>query len=114
MTSYKYKPGEVVLIPFPFSDLSGTKKRPALVLADVYDKQEIICMMLTSVQSRSGYEHSISCWKDAGLLKPTTARIHRIFTISDRMVYRNLGKLETEEYAVILKKVLNLISNGRC
>jgi len=34
----KYEPGEIVVIPFPFSDLTGAKKRPALVLADIGEK----------------------------------------------------------------------------
>lgn len=39
--------GAVVLIPFPFSDLSGTKKRPALVLADV-GRGDWVCTQITS------------------------------------------------------------------
>lgn len=104
----KYEPGEIVLIPFPFSDLTGTKKRPALVLAEIGEKQEIICVMLTSIQTGSEYEHSISCWEDAGLLKPTCAKIHRIFTISCYMVHKKIGKLDQKEYVEILQKVLNL------
>ena len=39
--------GAVVLIPFPFSDLSGAKKRPALVLADV-GRGDWVCAQITS------------------------------------------------------------------
>lgn len=108
----KYEPGEIVVIPFPFSDLTGAKKRPAMVLADINEKQEIICMMLTSIQTGSKYEYNISCWEDAGLLKPTCAKIHRVFTISYHIVHKKIGKLDQEEYEAILKKVFNLLTNG--
>ena len=41
----KFSPGEIIVIPFPFSDLSGRKKRPALILSVIEDKQELICIM---------------------------------------------------------------------
>jgi len=107
-----YKPGDIVVIPFPFSDLTGTKKRPALVLANITSKQEIICMMLTSIQKGSKYEYSISYWKNAGLLKPTSAKLHRIFTISYHMVYKKIGRLNQDEYITILTKAVDLLKRG--
>lgn len=77
-----YEPGDVITVPFPFSDLSGIKKRPALILASFQDKREIICLMLTSVPARDELEYLLLFWREAGLLKPTTARLHRLFTIS--------------------------------
>jgi hypothetical protein len=46
--------GAVVLIPFPFSDLSGTKKRPALVLADV-GRGDWVCTQINDRRARTGY-----------------------------------------------------------
>lgn len=46
-----FKQGTVVLIPFPFSDLTGLKQRPALVMSSEESQQEtrqVICMMITS------------------------------------------------------------------
>lgn len=37
----KFNPGEIIIIPFPFSDLSGRKKRPALILSVIEDKQRV-------------------------------------------------------------------------
>lgn len=50
-----FEPGDVILVPFPFSDLSGVKKRPALVLAVAERLQEMVCLMLTSLpEGQSG------------------------------------------------------------
>lgn len=57
-----YEPGDVLLIPFPFSDLSGTKKRPALVLAVSEDNQELICMMLTSVSRENVLDYPVKTY----------------------------------------------------
>lgn len=49
-----YKQGMVVLVPFPFSDLTGLKRRPTLVLSSEDSQREtkqIICMMITSAKS---------------------------------------------------------------
>ena len=107
-----YEPGDVITVPFPSSDLSGIKKRPALILASFQDKREIICLMLTSVPARDELEYPLRFWKEAGLLKPTTARLHRLFTISFSMVKSRLGRLKKEEYTKILSKVVDLLGKG--
>lgn len=108
----RFEPGEVILVPFPFSDLSGAKKRPALVLADIEGGHEVICLMLTSVEMKwEKYEYNIAHWKEAGLLKPTVARIHRLFTLHRNMVNKKLGRLAEEDYIIIIRRVIDLLAN---
>lgn len=108
----KFNPGEIIVIPFPFSDLSGRKKRPALILSVIEDKQELICVMLTSVQGKTRNDYSIQCWKEAGLLKPTNAKVYRLFTISQVMAIKRLGKLNKKEFNEILKGVIALLGKS--
>jgi mRNA interferase MazF len=76
-TTYSFD--DVVLVPFPFTDQSATKKRPAVVVSsEAYNraKPDIILMAITSQVSaypRIG-EVVISGWKEAGLLKPSTIK----------------------------------------
>jgi mRNA interferase MazF len=50
----KFVKGDIVVIPFPFSDLSGSKRRPALVLADL-DGDDVILCQITSVARNDNY-----------------------------------------------------------
>jgi mRNA interferase MazF len=51
----RFVKGDVVVIPFPFSDLSGSKRRPALVLVDLPGDDIILC------QITSQYSKDIRC-----------------------------------------------------
>lgn len=102
MTSFKR--GDVILVPFPFSDLSGSKKRPALVLAVNNDWRELVCMMLTS-SPKGIMEIPVSHLDSTGLPKPTVARIHRLFSIDQSIVLKKLGSLHPED----LKNVMNAL-----
>jgi len=109
MTVYKRR--DVILVPFPFSDLSYSKKRPALVLVDIHERDELICMMLTSALS---IDHKVDISiKDidlAGLPKPTVARISRVFTLKQSLVIKRLGIIEKEEYKDIISRLIKLLN----
>jgi mRNA interferase MazF len=107
-----YNPGDVVLVPFPFSDISSTKKRPALVLAVAERWGELVCTMLTSSPQYYN-EVVILMWKEAGLLKPTVARIHRIFTIDAQLVIKTLGTLQPDDLEKIRLETIKTLQNGR-
>jgi mRNA interferase MazF len=49
----KFVKGDVVIIPFPFTDLSGNKKRPAFVVADLEGDDIIICQITSKLKSDS-------------------------------------------------------------
>ncbi len=110
MTAYNRR--DVILVPFPFSDLSYSKKRPALVLVDIPDRDELICMMLTSTLSiDSQVDIPIKAIDKAGLPKPTVARLSRLFTLRQSLVNKKLGVLEKEEFKVIINKLIELFKS---
>lgn len=105
-----YSPGDIVLVPFLFSDLSGAKKRPALVLTAL--PAELVCVMLTASPSGRN-EVRVQHWKEAGLLKPTVARVHRLFAIEGALVLGTLGRIEPGDYREILAAVVAVLIKGK-
>src|SRR5712691_2850932 len=76
-TTYSF--GDIVLVPFPFSDQTTTKKRPAVVVSsDAYNniRPDLVLMAVTghlSTHPRIG-EVVVTEWKEAGLLKASTIK----------------------------------------
>ena len=110
-----YSRGDVVLVPFPFTDLSGQKKRPALVVsADTYNsaQRDVVLAQISSqvpAVPRSD-EYVIIDWLGAGLNFPSVVRA-KLFTIESSMVVQTLGQLPRSEMLLVddlLRTVLAL------
>jgi len=96
MTTYNF--GDVLLVPFPFTDQTITKKRPTIVISsDEYNRQkpDILLIAVTSqVNTRLEFgEMLINDWSKAGLIKPSAIK-PIITTLEKPLVIRKLGKLE--------------------
>ena len=91
-----YRRGDVVLVGFVYSDESGRKVRPALVIsASAYHRarEEMIVAAITSNIGRRRFgDHHIGDWREAGLLFPSMVT-GIIRTIKRNMVVRKLGSL---------------------
>ncbi len=93
--------GSVILVPFPFTDLSAVKRRPALVVSsDDYNRATgdvIIAQISSKTRSRPRPgDHLVNDWKGAGLLLPSLVRA-RITTLHTSIVIKVLGTMpETE------------------
>lgn len=89
--------GDIVLVPFPFTDQSAAKRRPAAVIsADAYNERgpDIILMPVTSqlrADARIG-DIAVEEWQAAGLLKPSAVK-PVIATLEQTLVIRRLGAL---------------------
>jgi len=99
-----YNRGDVVLVGFVFSDESGKKLRPAVVVSSAaYNRarQEIVVAAITSnVRRRLFGDHLLADWKGAGLLFPSL--VTGIFrTIKRTMVGRKPGAMPKREMDVI-------------
>jgi mRNA interferase MazF len=103
-------PGDVVLIPFPFTDLSTSKQRPCLVVSSAAfnsNHPDIIALAITSQipERLSVYEFGLSEKEQqaSGLPKPSIIKLGKIVTLDQRLVRKSLGKLSR----VSTKRVIN-------
>lgn len=98
-TTIGFEFADVVLVPFPFTDQSTTKKRPAVVVSSAAyhrDRPDLILMAVTS-QLRPGVgDVVIQRWKEAGLLKPSMLK-PLLATVEKGLVTRKLGRLEGQD-----------------
>ncbi|MDQ3683169.1 MAG: type II toxin-antitoxin system PemK/MazF family toxin, partial [Bacteroidota bacterium] len=83
----RFVKGDVVVIPFPFSDLSGNKKRPAFVLADLPGSDIILCQITSRFKKdKFVIELSEDDFAVGGLPVQSYIRPNRIFT-ADKLLY---------------------------
>ena len=95
MTSYKF--GDVVLVPFPFTDQSSSKRRPAVVISSAAYHADHINLILMGISSQVGGvpragEVVITDWQQAGLIGPSVVKAV-MTTIESKLVIRKLGTL---------------------
>ena len=99
MTSYDF--GDLVLVPFPFTDQTATKKRPAAVISSTAYHRHRPDLLILAVTSQTrpvqGFgEATVAKWHQAGLLKPSVMK-PVIATIDRALVLRRLGRLQDED-----------------
>jgi mRNA interferase MazF len=111
MTDYNF--GDIVLVPFPFTDQSTVKKRPAVIISSgAYNRQrpDIILMAVTSQMRSAEYygDTPVNQWKKAGLLKPSVIK-PICTTIEKGLILKKLGQIGSEDKAALsqaLQKIL--------
>lgn len=105
--------GEVVLVPFPFTDQSGVKKRPAVIVSSASyntNRRDVIIMAITSqVRQPLGFgEALVSDWQTAGLIKPSVLK--PVFTtIEQGLVVQTMGMLSTSDLRTLGETVAQVI-----
>ncbi|PJH75015.1 MAG: growth inhibitor [Anaerolineae bacterium CG_4_9_14_0_8_um_filter_58_9] len=102
-----YCPGELVLLSFPFADVMGAKRRPALVIFDAGD-EDIVVARVTSQAVQTVFDVKLVEWQQAGLLLPSVVRVHKVATLEKRLVERRLGTLTASDWAQVHAKVQQL------
>jgi mRNA interferase MazF len=106
-----YSKDAVILVRYPFSDLTLSKVRPAVVVGATRFSQDILIVPLTSkTQSLLPGEFVLKNWKKSGL-NTTTAVKRGVYTIEKRLVIKTIGKLsksDAEKLENSLKEWLEL------
>lgn len=107
-----YKPGEVILVPFPFTDLTTAKQRPALILSSAaFNKRQrdVIVAAITShfEDSAKNFEYRLdeSEQRDAGLPKPSAVKLGKIVTIDQRLIRKIIGRISKPAMQQILTRL---------
>ena len=104
------KPGELVGIPFPYSDLTTRKKRPVLVLTSPDRHGDFMGLAVTSVFTEELAvaidTKSMTC---GHLPKPSWVRCDKIFTLSETLVVRSYGAMEDMVFSKVKEKLCSYI-----
>lgn len=105
--------GDVVLVPFPFTDQSGTKRRPAVVVSGTgynASRRDIVIMAITSqLRPALGFgEATIGDWEGAGLIKASVLK--PVFaTIEQGLVVRVMGYLSVADVKALREILASVI-----
>ena len=93
MYMLSYSKHDIILVRYPFSDLSNSKVRPAVVISAPHPSQDILITPLTSkVGSLIEGEFALSEWSAAGLNVPTAVK-RGVYTVHGSLVIKVIGKL---------------------
>ncbi len=114
MSGTMYKQREIVLMPFPYSDLSNTKRRPVLIVSnDDYNQnfQDVVVCVITSNLHKDAY--SVELENDdleIGVLpESSTVKAHKLFTVHQNKIIRKFSVVKVEYFEKVADKIKHLI-----
>jgi mRNA interferase MazF len=102
-----YPNSDLLLVSFPFTVSGPGKPRPALVILDTGDADVLLARVTT--QAHAGpYDVIIVDWQQAGLLAPSTVRLHKLASVAKSRVHKRLGALASGDrtsVAAVLQQI---------
>lgn len=103
--------GDVVVAPFPFSDLSDTKKRPALVVATLTGNDVVLCQ-ITAQAARDRYAISLvdSDFTGGSLRQKSNIRPNRIFTADSAIILYRAGVISSTKLGEVTAKIIEILN----
>lgn len=107
----RFVKGDVVVVPFPFSDLSNSKKRPALVLTNI-EGDDVILAQITSKNILDLYSISIKYgdFSSGTLNMKSNVRPNKIFTADKSVILYKIGSLSADKMNEVTDKVIDIFN----
>jgi mRNA interferase MazF len=115
-----FRRGDVVLVPFPFTEQKASKKRPALVVSSERYNDSCPDLIVAQITGRVDAphrlgDHLVRAWREAGLLRPSMVRA-RLTTLNRGVILRHLGRMPGDDMGSVergLRVALDLGGDGR-
>ena len=111
-STISYKRGDVVLVPFPFTDLTSIKQRPALVISSDplnQSRPDILVAAITSqIPAQLGEDEILISSNETaqwGLPKPSVIRLTKLFSIHQQLIRKSLGHAPDASLETILRRL---------
>lgn len=104
---------QVILLPFPFSDLSASKLRPALLLAAAGKGDWVLCQITSNPYADPrAVTLSDSDFEQGCLQRTSHARVSKLFTAHETLFQRAVGQLGVERHAQVVQAVVEMLRAG--
>ena len=102
--------GDVVVVPFPFSDLSQAKRRPALVVAELEGDDRILCQITSqTVRNPSAIQLRDEDFANGSLKRTSNIRPDRIFTVDMHIILYRVGHLKSDKIDEVIEQVIRIL-----
>ena len=106
----KFIAADVVVVPFPFSDLSQAKRRPALILATLTGDDLILCQITSrSITDHYAVEIDMEDFLSGSLSQVSNIRPNRLFTADRSIVLYKVGEISAEKLKMAIDGVMNIL-----
>ena len=109
----RYKRGDIVLVPFPFTDLTSSKRRPALVVSpDSFNaqQQDLVLVAITSHLTNDELRIDERDCIDGRLPRASAVKPTKLFTIHSTLVVKKLCALRREKLDAVLNEIRRFFS----
>lgn len=107
----RLKPGDVVLVEVPFTDLTKSKKRPALVLLS-RGQDHLVAFFTSRIEQAGPDDVIISSSPENGLAVDSAVLVAKLFTLHESLVIRTLGYLGRSEHRTVIERLVNLLRSA--
>lgn len=101
------KKGDIVLVPFPFSDLSGAKNRPAIILIET-EEDVTVAFITTQLKWNSEFDVLLQPSDLNGLKKDSLIRLNKLATIDKELLIGRLGSLDESSLRLLNKNLIRI------
>ena len=102
--------GDVVIIPFPFSDLSGSKRRPAFVVANLAGDDCILCQITSKAHDALAAPLAAADFIAGSLPVDSHIRPQKLFTADKNLVVSTAGRVSEAKTAVVINAIVSFIT----
>ena len=109
----KYNQQDVVLIPFPYSDLTGAKQRPALILSNSKLKgEDVICCLITSKESEDCILLGAKDCEEGKLPFLSYIKCYRLFTIHKNIIKKRICKVNEKLFDCVISEIAEYVKRA--
>lgn len=109
-----YEQKDIVLMPFPYTDLTSHKIRPALIISNskLNKTEDRVCLLITSVPIKDGIEIEKKFVKEGKLIFRSWIKPYRVFTIDEKIIKKKLCTISDEFYDLVLNEINNYLKRN--
>jgi mRNA interferase MazF len=107
----RFVKGDLVVVPFPLSDLTTTIRRPALVIAELDGDDRILCQITSQAKDKHAVQITQSDCDEGGLHQNSNVRPSKIFTADKSVIIKRVGHLKPEVVQAVTTRIIEVLSH---
>lgn len=111
ISTSKTRPGAVILVAVPFTDLSQTKNRPAVVLLSRGD-DHLVAFLTSRLQQAGTGDVIIKATRGNGLAADSAVMVTKMFTLHESLIVRTLGQLDSPDHRAVVERLVTLLQKS--